>query len=167
MNKKILILIILIILVFAMGYFLYDSLNYNNGVFGVSHFNQDNISFDYPKIWIRDDSNFNYSFIAPNCLMDLNIYDNNNASMDDLLELLLYNDFNPQINYTVLSINKTNVDGIIKYQIDSIYDRDGGEYVKFLVFQHNNNIYMFSFYSDNPNKIINDFNLVKNSIKVK
>ena len=167
MNKKILIIITLIILVFGTGYFLHDSLNYNNSVFGVSHFNQDNISFKYPKIWLSWISDSNYSFIGPHCLMELDIYDINGTSIDDLLELLLHNDSDPQINYTVLSINQTNVDGIVAYEINSKYDMDEGEYVKFLVFQYNATIYMFYFHSDNLNKVNNDFNLVKNSIKVK
>lgn len=63
MNKKIFTFIILIILVIGGLYFLFDTVSNNNSILGLSHFNKGDISFDYPYMWIEDNTtDFNLTF---------------------------------------------------------------------------------------------------------
>jgi len=76
MNKKIVIIILLIILVIIGGtYFLFDAVSNNSSILGVSHFNNTDISFDYPGIWIEDNNtNYNLTFRSFFYVMNLNIF---------------------------------------------------------------------------------------------
>ncbi|KZX17807.1 hypothetical protein MBCUT_00180 [Methanobrevibacter cuticularis] len=168
MNNKIVTIIILIILVIGGAYFLFDTVSNNNSILGVSHFNKDNISFDYPSMWIKDNStDYNLTFHSLFYTINLDIYDISDTSFEDQVDVFLHDNSDSEINYTVIKINEIMVDGQKAYDISSQFDKDGKFYYRVLVFESNNKMYIFGFLSDNLNTVNNDFNLVKNSIKLK
>jgi hypothetical protein len=167
MNKKIITIIILIVFVIAGVYLLFDTVSINNSILGSSHFNKWDISFDYPSLWLEDyQTDYNLTFHSLLYTMNLDIYDISNTSFEYEVEVFLHNDSSPKINYTVIKINETMVDGHKAYDVSSKFDKNGGFYYRVLVFENNNKMYVFEFLSSNHNIINNDFNFVKNSIRL-
>ncbi|WP_297896861.1 PsbP-related protein [Methanobrevibacter sp.] len=169
MNKKSISILILVVLIVGGVYLLSDSFISNNRLLGVSHFNNSDISFDYPSIWIEDkNTNFNLTFRSLFYTMNLDIYDISNTSFEKSIDGFLQDNSNFEVKYKVLKINETMVDGQKAYDISSNITKNGKQlYQRDLIFESNNKMYIIGFLTNDFNIINNDFNFVKNSIHFK
>lgn len=167
MNKKILLTILIILIIIGGVYFIWDSFSSNNALFGVSHFSDENISFDYPNTWVKMDSNdFYLTLMGLDRGLNLDVININDSSLDYQVEELINNNSSSNGGYKVFNVRKMMIEGHEAYDISSSFEEKGYFY-RFLVFENNNYIYIFEVAGNDINQIENDFNLVKNSIKLK
>ena len=165
-NKRIFIFLVLIFLVIVGSYFLIDTIDQNNKILEVSHFNDSKISFDYPSIWNKyEDKDFYLNLKGNGIAFNLDITDTMGLSIDEIANNI-FNDINVS-NVDILYKNTTIVEGRKAYDIGLNVNQDGEFQSRILFFVVNDKLYIFRFSSDKIENIDNSFNLVKKSIKIK
>ncbi|KZX16528.1 hypothetical protein MBCUT_07620 [Methanobrevibacter cuticularis] len=154
-----------IIIIIASGLILFDVFHEKDSNESY-YFN--NISFDYPADWeIGDNSNFDVTLEDLTNANALNIkkIDSEGYSLDIIAENISRE--STGFDSVFMYKNITSVNNQRAYDIGAKLNVDGGYYTRMLVFLDENELYIFVFTCDNLEDLNSDYEVIKNSIKIK